>query len=619
VISELRRGATLAGYRIEALLGRGGMGVVYLATDLHLERKVALKLITPELAADPRFCERFLREARLAASLDHSHIVPVYEAGDADGQLFQAMRYVDGEDLATLLRREAPLEAVRALELVAQIGEALDAAHEHRLVHRDVKPANVLVTREGGQEHCYLADFGLARSGTGEADATATPHLSGTVDYTSPEQIEQQPADARADIYSLGCVFFECLAGEPPFQRPRAVATLFAHTTEPPPSLHHVRPELPEDIDAVLARALAKDPDGRYASCRELVHSARGALGLAAKPRMSRRRVLALAIAAAVAVTLAASVPVVLLSGGDAGNRGEPRVLLPLTEDSLVRIDPATGNVSEAIALGSGADALAVGEGSVWVVNARERLLSRIDPQTNTVVNEVDVSRAGSPEFVAAGEGAVWLGRNNFSNKLWRYDIESGSLTAGPGDFSPNGVAVGGQAVWISTGNARVVRIRPATGEVVSTTDLREIAGCDCPAGSIAVGEGGVWLAGGGERVDTLFWLDPDTGSVITTEIGAFVSDIAVGEGAVWVTTLDDDAVLRIDPATKQVVETISVGRIPSSIAIGAGFVWVTSSRDGTVIRVDPTTSNIETIDVGGIPTDIAAGPDGVWVTVGVR
>jgi serine/threonine-protein kinase len=282
-------GTDLAGYRLESVLGRGGMGVVYLATDLRLERKVALKLVAPELAGDARFRERFLRESRLAASLDHSHIVPVHAAGETDGQLWIAMRYVQGTDLRTLLERDGPLEPARAVELCSQIGEALDAAHVHGLVHRDVKPANVLVTEEGGEEHCYLADFGLARTAELEAVPGTGAHLSGTVDYTAPEQIAAETADQRADVYSLGCVLYECLAGEPPFKRPRPVTTLFAHASEPPPSLHKRRPELPEDIDQVIAKALAKEPDQRYETCRELAEAARSALGLGG-PRFTRRQ-----------------------------------------------------------------------------------------------------------------------------------------------------------------------------------------------------------------------------------------------------------------------------------------------------------------------------------------
>jgi serine/threonine-protein kinase len=281
--ADPRIGTDLAGYRLESVLGRGGMGVVYLATDLRLERKVALKLVAPQLAGDPRFRERFLRESRLAASLDHSHVVPVHAAGETDGQLWIAMRYVQGTDLRTLLDEQGRLEPARALELCSQVGEALDAAHAHGLVHRDVKPANVLVTEEGGEEHCYLADFGLARS-PGEARAAAPTQLSGTVDYTAPEQIAAEPANHRSDVYSLGCVLYECLAGERPFGRKSPMATLYAHATEAPPSLHERRPELPEAIDPVIATALAKEPDERYATCSEFCSAARAALGLG-KPR----------------------------------------------------------------------------------------------------------------------------------------------------------------------------------------------------------------------------------------------------------------------------------------------------------------------------------------------
>ena len=208
------------------------------------------------------------------------------------------MRYVEGTDLKTLLEREGPLEPARAIELVGQVGEALDAAHAHGLVHRDVKPANVLVTEEGGEEHCYLADFGLARTADLEAGAGTGAHLSGTVDYTAPEQIAAEPADQRADVYSLGCVLYECLAGEPPFKRPRAVATLFAHASEPPPSLHEKRPELPEAIDPVIARALAKDSGRPLRDLRRPHRAAGEALGVAA-PRFSRRRLILLAVGGA--------------------------------------------------------------------------------------------------------------------------------------------------------------------------------------------------------------------------------------------------------------------------------------------------------------------------------
>ena len=269
---ELRPGEELEGYRVESVAGRGGMGVVYRALDLRLKRPVALKLLTPKLAADPRFRDRFLRESELAASLDHSNVVPVYSAGEADGRLYIAMRFVEGTDLGALLEREAPLDAPRAVRLVAQIAAALDAGHVRGLVHRDVKPGNILIAREGDSEHCYLSDFGLSR-GSDEDGRDHGSHLSGTVAYTAPEQVTGEPVDGRADLYSLGCVLHECLTGHPPFQRTRRTAVLFAHAHEDAPALVGL-----PGLDPVVRRALAKRPDDRFPTCRAFVDAARAAL-----------------------------------------------------------------------------------------------------------------------------------------------------------------------------------------------------------------------------------------------------------------------------------------------------------------------------------------------------
>ncbi len=270
---ELRPGDRLAGYAIEDVLGRGGMGVVYRAFDTRLGRPVALKLIAPEKAQYERFRERFLVESQLAASLDHSNVVPVYDAGETDGHLYIAMRYVEGTDLRTLLAGEAPLEARRALALIGQVAAALDAAHARGLVHRDVKPANVLVAQETGREHCYLTDFGLTRPDAAGSQAEPA-HLSGTVAYTSPEQITGDAVTGRADVYSLACVLYECLSGEPPFARRRSMAVLVAHVEETPPPLQAY-----PALQPVLSRALAKDPSERFTTCGELVADALEALG----------------------------------------------------------------------------------------------------------------------------------------------------------------------------------------------------------------------------------------------------------------------------------------------------------------------------------------------------
>src|SRR5882672_295247 len=265
--SELASGSELAGYRIESLLGRGGMGVVYRAHDLALDRKVALKLLAPELAGDIRFRERFLRESRLAASLDHPGIIPIYDAGEVGGQLYIAMRLVEGTDLKRLLAEEGVLAPERTLRLLEQVADALDAAHERGLVHRDVKPSNVLVDE---RRHCYLADFGLSRRLSDQGVPAAGGRSIGTVDYVAPEQIRGDPLDGRADLYSLGCLLYECLAGLPPFTGGSDTAVVFAHLEEDPPTL--------PGLETVLAKAMAKEPAERYQSGHELVVAAREAL-----------------------------------------------------------------------------------------------------------------------------------------------------------------------------------------------------------------------------------------------------------------------------------------------------------------------------------------------------
>jgi hypothetical protein len=269
---DVSTGSRIAGYQIERLAGHGGMGVVYQATQLALGRRVALKLISPVLTDDPRFRERFKRESRLAASIDHPNVIPVYEAGEIDGFLFLSMRWVEGTDLATLIRRGGGLEPRRATRIVAQVAAALDAAHEHGLVHRDVKPANVLIT--GRDEHAYLTDFGLVKRIAGSGDLTRSGELVGTLDYVAPEQITGKGSDARSDIYSLGCLLFHSLTGRVPFATSNEIAKIYAHLNETPPPVSESVPELSGGLDGVVARALAKDPAERYASAGELGRAA---------------------------------------------------------------------------------------------------------------------------------------------------------------------------------------------------------------------------------------------------------------------------------------------------------------------------------------------------------
>ncbi|MHC0429029.1 serine/threonine-protein kinase [Streptomyces sp. O3] len=274
-------GRRIAGYLVEREIGRGGMAVVYRARDLRLERTVALKLLAPELARNDTFRQRFARESRVAAAIDHPHIVPVFDAGETDGILYIAMRYVPGQDLRALLDRKGPLPTGTATRIAAQVASALDAAHAHDLVHRDVKPGNILVAAGTDSEHpeyVYLTDFGLTKKSLSLSGLTTVGQFVGTLDYVAPEQISGRPVDGRCDIYSLGCVVYETLAGTPPFQRDDDLALLWAHQYDPPPPLTRRRPGLPAALDDVVARALAKAPDARYGTCLEFVADLRAAV-----------------------------------------------------------------------------------------------------------------------------------------------------------------------------------------------------------------------------------------------------------------------------------------------------------------------------------------------------
>jgi serine/threonine protein kinase len=288
-VADLPRiGTDFAGYRIDSLIGRGGMSVVYRAENPRLGNMLALKLLAPELANDEVFRERFVRESRLAAGLNHPNIIPIYDAGAHDGVLYIAMRYVEGSDLKAMIRGRGPLPPNVAVAVLTQVARALDAAHARGLVHRDVKPANILVERSGDDEgaHAYLADFGLMKHPGSRSGLTATGQFMGTIDYVAPEQIEGKHVDARTDVYSLGCVLYECLTGRVPFVKDADVAIMWAHVNEAPERVSSLRPDLPRGIDDVIARGLAKSPDDRYASCSEMLAAAAAALAAREETRV---------------------------------------------------------------------------------------------------------------------------------------------------------------------------------------------------------------------------------------------------------------------------------------------------------------------------------------------
>ena len=324
--STTRIGTTVAGYRLEKLLGRGGMSVVYLAEHVRLGRKVALKLLSAALSEDESFRERFERESRRAAEIDHPNIVPIYDAGDADGQFFIAMRYVQGADLKTLIKGEGPLNVGRTLYILEQAASALDAAHERDLVHRDVKPANILI--ESPSDRVFLTDFGVVKH-TASQGLTKTGFFIGTVDYAAPEQIEGLPVDARTDVYALGCVLYECLAGRAPFDRDAEVAVMHAHLTEPPPSLRTARPDLPKDLDRVIAAAMSKTKDERPTTCEALIEAAHAA-ALGRGTSTARQAALSEAAAAAEAASSVEDEPEAVVGGPEEPDEAKPRVAEPV-------------------------------------------------------------------------------------------------------------------------------------------------------------------------------------------------------------------------------------------------------------------------------------------------
>jgi serine/threonine protein kinase len=350
--TDAHLGRVVAGYRIEERIGRGGMGLVYRAEHLNLRRRAAIKIIAPELAEASGFRERFNREARIAAALQHPNIVTVYDAGEEDGLLYLAMQYIEGNDLSAVLRSQGRLRPYRALDVCRQIAAALDAAHGQGLIHRDVKPANVLI--EG--RTAFLTDFGLTKRIEGtRTQLTKAGDVVGTIHYVAPEQIEGARVDARTDIYSLGCLVYHCLSGELPFARDTDVAVIYAHLSEEPPRLTSVRPDLPGGLDAVIAKALEKAPERRFQTCADLMSAARavidasGPLSDTATPRPvpargdhddvptsigSGRRVPATGDPSSLATNVgamgshveAARRPRVLLAGVDANTRAVARV-----------------------------------------------------------------------------------------------------------------------------------------------------------------------------------------------------------------------------------------------------------------------------------------------------
>jgi hypothetical protein len=596
VLAEDRIGTELAGYRIEYVLGRGGMSVVYLAHDLRLNRKVALKLLASELAEDEGFRVRFLRESQLAASLDHPNVVPVYEAGEVDGLLYIAMRYVPGTDLKALLRAEGALAPERALVLVGQVASALDAAHERGLVHRDVKPSNVLLTGRPGKEHCYLADFGLSTSASDRSVADAK-QIVGTIDYVAPEQIRDAQVDGRADVYSLACLLYECLVGEVPFARSSDVAVIYAHLEEPAPKASERAPTLPAAMDAVLEQGTAKLPDERWPTCAALIEAARSALGDGAASVRGRRQRRRLGIAGALAgVAAAAALAALMLGGGGTA---------VAASDSLVRIDGRGGQAVGGVAVGARPTAVTVCGGAVWVTT-RAGSVFEIDPR---MLTPHKVRVRGTPTDVAnVGDLAAVV--SGPPERVTMVDAGFGQISGVvnvPDGRAPATAVAFGRDVWVANPSGRRLDLLdPPYTAIAATVRLPGAPRL------VAAGEGAIWAVGG----RTLWRVDPSARRPVASIHLPFAPRaIDAGSGGVWLADQTGDAVVRIGPESGRPTQRIKVGHAPTAIAVGADAVWVANSADGTVSRIDPRRNVVDnTVRVGAEPVDLVAGLGAVWV-----
>jgi YVTN family beta-propeller protein len=639
--ADPRLGTRLAGYRIQGLLGRGGMGVVYLAEQERPRRQVALKLLLDPATAGEGFRTRFLRESELAAAIDHPNVLPVYDAGETDGVLWIAMRYVDGIDVAALLERDEPLAPQQALAIGGQVAGALDAAHTRGMVHRDVKPGNILLAvEEGAVAHAYLADFGLTKRIGGARGLTVSGQVLGTIDYVAPEQVEGGPVDGLADQYSLGCVLFECLTGEVPFRRDTELAVLWAHVHDPPPEISDHRPDLPVALDEVIGRALAKAPGDRYPSCGALVAAAQAALAGAApsgvRHRISRavgrrawhrrrrglsgltrRSSLVLTITAAVlsAVLLVAAV-LVARDGGAPAGPASPAVVAAANQ--ALRIDPGSLQAVAAVPVGTDPAAVVGGGGLVWVANQRDGTVSVIDPTTNRVQQTIPASGSGpigpGGPGLAFASGSLWVA-NATQRQVARVESDADPVII-PVRGSPNAIVAAQDTAWVAaqtqSGGGLVARIDAGTNQVGHTISLRH------PPTGLAITPDGdrLWVVTAADR--TVHRIDTGAGRVVEgIELPQAPDQADYGDGAVWVTSTTGDAVLRIDADTSKVgTPPIRVGNGPSGIAFGADRVWVANSRDGTVSTIDPQTNEVGTQRLGFRPTAVAVEERAVWVAL---
>jgi len=640
----LTPGAVVAGYRIESIVGRGGMGVVYRARELELDRVVALKVIAPELLEDQLVRERFLKEARTAASIEHPNVIPVYAAGERDGIAYIVMRFIDGDDVRTLVRRDGPLGPGGAADMAGQAGIGLDAIHRAGYVHRDVKPANVLVDKDG---HVYVTDFGLAKQVISQGGATATGRWVGTLDYVAPEQIRGGRVDARADVYALGGVLSFMLTGRVPFEREGDEAKLWAQLSEPPPVPSRLRSGLPRELDAVVARAMAKDPEARYLSAGDLGRAARAAAsggrpsqpermvarGAAApagaltepgiageastvtatrpQPARPRRRRGLVAIAAAGVLAAGAFAVTLALTSADDRRWNAARAGDPAASPRPDRT-PAPHMTETIRGVGHRPNAIAIANGDLWITSADDPGVTRIDMATRRERRQhPDVGRGA--RSLASDGTSVWVAVKT-QRRLVRIDARTGRVTMrlDPG-AEPSRVVVGLGSVWLAAKSGP-----PRQGLIIRyDRSGRELDRTVLPGvpSALAAGAGFVWVTL--EDDIRLLRLNPRTGGfVVWTKLSAPGSALSYGAGYVWATLISIDSIARISPYRAGSVPT-GVGNSPAQSVAAGGHVFVAVNTDHVLRLVNPRTARVvgAPVPVALNPYALAADDQAVWAT----
>jgi DNA-binding beta-propeller fold protein YncE len=613
-MGELEPGTVFAGHRIEMVAGRGGMGVVYKATQLALDRTVALKVIAAGLLEDQSVRNRFVRESKVAASIDHPNVIPIYYAGEEDGIAYIAMRYVAGDDVRSLVRREGALDPRRAARIVAQIASALDAAHAAGLVHRDIKPANVLLATE---DHVYLTDFGLTKHALSIAGSTKPGHWVGTLDYVAPEQIRGERVDARADVYALGCLLHYALTSEVPFNREGDEAKLWAHLQDPPPkpSEHHAG--IAPAFDDVIARAMAKDPDERYPSAGDL---GRAATAAAANERPQlRERLVAKGAAAPIeapTVTAAKKPPTAVMGNAQSeaetiyeerSNPGAKRRNALL--GAALAVAAAVGVLS-AVALGLGDNPKPP---STPTPDASATPTSTPEQAPLKVVDELTVGHR--PNVIRIDGDNVFVG--SFRDTRMRIvSAKTGKLRA----YAPkvgvgaNDGALGFGSLWLAVAREhKLVRLDAKTGR-----PKRAIAFPSAPT-AVATSKDAVWVAlvPGNQQPDQLLKLDPKTGQTLANVSYPYgIMSLTASPTALWVAARRRARVQRVDLKTGAVVKTLRVGNNRSEdIVYNRGALWAATPKDDAVYKVSTATGDVIPISVGQQPRQLAVTKNLVYVT----